>query len=425
MLLFLVISFIVLLFMGVPLALSVGFSSLVSLLLFSDMPSVMVVLRMYNQLDSFTLMAIPLFILTGQLMNTGGITRRIIKLADVFVGHIRGGLSHVNVLASMLFAGISGSATADAAGIGSILIPAMQEDGYEDDWAVGITAASSTIGPIIPPSILMIVYAAMTQLSVGKLFLAGLIPGILIGVSLLAAGYILAVKRNYKRKRKMSTLKEIGSALKEGWPPLMAPVIIIGGITGGVFTATEAGVVAAIYSLVLGLIYKELKFESLLDVFAKAVKSTAVVMFIFACAGTFGAILAIEQVPIKLAGFLTGLSLPPHIILDLVIVLMLIIGLLLDATSALIIFVPMLFPIGTVFGFGTYHFATIVVVSLLIGGITPPVGVLLYISCSVSNVPVKKVTRLVWFFVLFMVAMVFLIAYVPALVNFLPDRFIQ
>ena len=294
MIITLAISFLILIFLGVPMAFCTVFSSLIAILFHSPLPPVIIVQKIYNQLDSFSLMAVPLFVLTGQLMNSGGITRRIINFSKFFFRKIPGSLSHVNVLTSMLFAGISGSATADAAGVGSILIPAMEEDGYEEDWAVGITAASSTIGPIIPPSVLMIVYGAITQLSIGKLFLAGLIPGILVGVSLLVVGYILAKKRRKKRLDYQITKKEAWLAFKDCWPTLLAPVIIIAGITGGVFTPTEAGVVSALYAMGLGIFYKELNWQRLFEAFWSTAKSTIVVLFIIGCSAPFGWLLAHE-----------------------------------------------------------------------------------------------------------------------------------
>jgi C4-dicarboxylate transporter DctM subunit len=285
----LMLSFVVFLFLGVPVAIGMGVSGLLSFIFFkSSIPLVVIVQKIYNQLDLFSLMAVPLFILTGQLMNTGGITRKIINFSKIFVGRIPGGLSHVNVIASMLFAGVSGSSTADAAGIGAILIPAMIEDGYEEDWAVCVTAASSTIGPIIPPSILMIVYGSMTHLSIGRLFLCGLIPGILIGVGQLIIGYVLALKRKREKVDFQMSVSEILRSIKECWPTLLAPLIIIVGITGGVFTPTEAGVVAVIYMLIVGLVSKELNYRKLVTVLWETAKSTGVILFIIGCASIFG-----------------------------------------------------------------------------------------------------------------------------------------
>lgn len=421
MLVLLFVLFIILLVVGIPVAVAMALSAIGTLAL-SGQAHLLVTIpqRMVNALDSFPLMAVPLFILTGQLMNTSGITRRILDLAGTVVGHIRGGLSHVNVLTSMLFAGISGSATADASGIGAVLIPGMTDEGYEEDWAVGITAASSAIGPIIPPSILMVIYGFMTQLSIGRLFLAGIVPGILIGVFLIAAGYVLAVRRGHS-PRPRATMAAFSKAVLRGWAPLLTPVIIIVGVVGGVFTATEAGVIAVAYAIVLGLFFRELTLKGIVDALVSAGKNTASVLFIVACATPFGFILSREQMPRHLTALMTGMSSEPALILALIILLLLLIGLVIDGMVALLVFVPVFFPLASAIGLDPYHFATVMVTCIMIGGVTPPVGILLYVACSVSGIPVHRVTRLVWYFVAFMVAVVFLIAYVPSLVTFIPD----
>ena len=419
------LAFFALMAVGAPIAIALGASTLLTLVVngHTDM-LLMLPQKMMTALDSFPLMAVPLFILTGQLMNNGGITRRIVRLSNVIVGHVRGGLSHVNVVASMIFAGISGSATADTAGIGSVLIPAMIEDGYEEDWAVGITAASSTIGPIIPPSILMVIYGFMTQLSIAKLFLVGLVPGIIIGLALIAAGYILAVKRGQARKARAS-LKQMLLALKDGWPPLLAPLIIIGGITTGVFTATEAGVIAALYALILGLVYRELNFRNLIEVVFTSAVNTTVVLFIVACASSFGWVIGYEQLPMTLVGILNSITTNPHLMLFLILVVMLLLGMVMEGMVMLLVFVPVFIPLANVIGLDPYHFALLMIVCIEIGGLTPPVGLLLYIACGVSHVPIRRVTRLVWYFVAVMVVVLLLLAYVPGLATWLPDKLLK
>jgi C4-dicarboxylate transporter DctM subunit len=417
----LMLSFVVFLFLGVPVAIGMGVSGLLSFIFFkSSIPLVVIVQKIYNQLDLFSLMAVPLFILTGQLMNTGGITRKIINFSKIFVGRIPGGLSHVNVIASMLFAGVSGSSTADAAGIGAILIPAMIEDGYEEDWAVCVTAASSTIGPIIPPSILMIVYGSMTHLSIGRLFLCGLIPGILIGVGQLIIGYVLALKRKREKVDFQMSVSEILRSIKECWPTLLAPLIIIVGITGGVFTPTEAGVVAVIYMLIVGLVSKELNYRKLVTVLWETAKSTGVILFIIGCASIFGWVLAYEKVPDDILKVMMSISVKPGMIIFQTIIIMLIAGLFIDGLAAMLIFVPVMFPLTQIIGIDPYHFAMIVILAIVIGGITPPMGVLLYITCAAGNVSIKKVTPLIWVFVIAMMAVLFIVAYIPELVLFIP-----
>lgn len=423
MLILLFCLFILLIALRVPVAIAMGLSALATLIIFGRFDLLVVIpQRMVTSLDSFPLMAVPLFILTGQLMNSGGITKRILDLAGAFVGHIRGGLSHVNVLASMLFAGISGSATADASGIGAVLIPSMVDNGYDEDWAVGITAASSAIGPIIPPSVLMIVYGFMTQLSIGRLFLAGIVPGVLIGLFLIIAGYVLAVRRKMSPKPRAS-MRTILTAIKKGWAPLLTPVIIIVGITGGIFTATEAGVIAVIYAIILGVVYKELTFKGFVKDLISAGKNTGTILFIVACATPFGFILSREQLPQLLTQGMMNLTMQPALILGMIIVLLFIVGLLVDGMVALLIFTPVFFPLANAIGLNPYHFATVMVVTIMVGGVTPPVGILLYIACSVSGIPVKRVSKLIWYFVAFMIAVVLIIAFVPKLVTFIPETF--
>lgn len=417
----LLVSFIILLVLGVPMAFCVGFSSLLAIVLTSSLPPIVIVQKIFSQLNSFSLMAIPLFVLTGQLMNRGGITRRIVNFSRIFFTRIPGGFSHANVLTSMLFAGVSGSASADTAGVGSILIPAMKDDGYEEDWAIGITAASSTIGPIIPPSVVMIIYGSITHLSIGRLFLAGIIPGILVGVSLLVTGYLLALKRGRKQSDFTISRGEIWIAFVESWPTLLAPIIIIVGITGGIFTPTEAGVVAALYASVLGVIYREINLESYITALWETAKSTSVILFILGCSATFGWILAINKVPTAIVEFLTSFSNSPSIIMILVILIMLLVGLFMDGIAAILIFIPVLFPLANLVGFDPYHFALVIIISIEIGGITPPVGMLLYIACSVSKVPITATMPLIWVFVFAMSVVLLLVAFIPPLATWIPN----
>jgi tripartite ATP-independent transporter DctM subunit len=415
----LLISFAVFLLLGVPVAFAMGLSALTALLLAGQISLMLIPQRLVVALDSFSLMAVPLFILAGQLMNTGGITVRIIRFSEILVGHIRGGLSHVNVMASMIFSGVSGSATADAAGIGAVLIPSMVKKGYDEDWAVSITASSSTIGPIIPPSILMVIYGSMTRLSIGKLFLSGLIPGLLVGLSLMVMGYILAVRRKQSSQPR-SSLAEAWRAFKDAFLPLLAPVIILVGITGGIFTATEAGVIAAVYALFLGVLYKEITLANLGKTLLTAAYNTTVILLIIACASSFGWILAREQFPMLMVNLLTTLSADPTVALILIIILMLIVGLFIEGLAALMIFVPVLVPVAQSFGFDPIFFALIMVLCIQIGAVTPPVGMLLFVSCSAGGVPLKRVGNLIWFFILGLLGVLALVVIFPALVTYLP-----
>ena len=415
----LLISFVVLMALGLPVCFSLALSSVLALLV-GDIPITLLAQRMVTGLDSFPLMAVPLFILAGELMNASGTTQRTINLAQVLVGHIRGGLSHVNVVSSIIFAGVSGSAAADAAGLGAVLIPAMVRQGYDEDWAVGVTSASATIGPVLPPSILMIIYASMTQLSVGKLFLAGIIPGLMIGMALLVIGYVLALRRHMVPQARASAA-QIWSAYKQAWAFLLAPLIILVGITSGIFTATEAGAVAVGYILLLGFAYRELTWAKLKHAIFRSALSTATLLFIIAAANVFTWILAREQFPRMLANLLQAISTNPQVTLLMVIIFLLLIGLFIESLAAMMIVIPVTAPIALAVGLDPIHFALVQILCLLIGALTPPVGVLLFVSCSVSGIPLRKVTRLIWVFVAGMLAVTLLVAYVPALATFLPQ----
>ena len=416
----LLISFGLLVLLGIPIGFAMGLSSLIALLISGTIPLLIIPQRITVALDSFPLLAVPLFILTGELMNTGGITRRIIDFANALVGHLRGGLSHVNVLASMLFAGVSGSATADAAGIGAVLIPSMTKEGYDPDLAISVTAASATIGPIIPPSVTMVIYSSITGLSIGKLFLAGIIPGILFGLSQMTVGYIYSVRRKYPTKPK-TPFRVLLLTLRRAFFPMLAPVIILWGIVGGVFTATEAGAVAVLYALILGFLYKEITFRQLYTLLLRTGQSTAVVLIIIACANSFGWILATQQLPMVVVNMLTSFSSDPTVIFLLIIGALLLIGTVVEGLAALIILVPVLTPLVATYGYDPIHFALIVVLLLAIGTITPPVGILLFVTCGVARQPLKAVGSIIWVFVAGMICIVLLVAFFPPLATFLPE----
>ena len=419
MLAILLISFLLFMFIGMPIAFAMGLSSLLALLT-GDIPLVVIPQRLITSIDSFTLLAVPLFILAGELMNTGGITRRIIRFSNVLVGHIKGGLSHVNVITSMIFAGISGSSTADAAGVGAVLIPAMREEGYDDDVSASVTAASSTIGPIIPPSITMIIYASMTNLSIAKLFLAGVVPGVLIGVSHLTVNYVYAVKRNYPQEKR-ATLHEAWQAFRGAFWALVAPVIIIGGITSGIFTPTEAGTVTVFYALLLGIFHREITVRKIWDTLIVTGKKTATILIIIASASAFGWILTVEQLPFVLVNFLTSITQNPQISFFLIIMLLLFVGMFLEGLAAITILVPVLAPLASTYGYDPIHFALVFLITIGIGGITPPVGVLTFIACGVGDIPLKKLGLTIWVYAFAMFVVVLTVTYFPTLITYLPS----
>jgi len=425
MLTLLFLSFLILLFLGTPVAFAMGISSLLALFFLSHLPQTLVITRMFVGVDSFPLMAIPFYILAGELMEKGGISSRLVRFSSSLVGHFRGGLAMVAVLASMIFAGISGSAAADASAIGSIMVPAMIKKGYRKDFVVSIQASAAAIGPIIPPSILMIIYGSISGVSIGAMFMGGFIPGILIGLVLMAGVYIFATKEGYTGEAR-ATLSQVGKSFKDALLALVLPLIIIGGILSGIFTATEAGVVAAVYAfLVSFLLYRELKLSMMRQILVSSALTSAMVMLIISCASIFGWLLARQGFPELAVSGLLSLSQNPAVVLLLVIFFLLILGCFIEVVAATIILVPVLHPIATQFGFDPIHYAVIIVITLVIGGVTPPVGILLYITCGLAKVKLSEVSKTVWPFVALMIAILLLAAYVPSLVLFIPNLFFK
>lgn len=421
MLVSLLVGFFILLFLGTPIAFAIGLSSLFSLLLDGRTPLMVLITRMFTAVDSYPIMAIPFFVLAGELMNSAGITRRLVNFANALVGHMKGGLAQVNVVASMLFAGISGSAAADTSAIGGMLIPAMIEDGYRKDFSVAITATSSCIGPIIPPSILMVVFGSIAGVSIGGMFLGGIIPGLLIGIGLMIAVSIYSSRYHSGRKPRKS-FKEIMAAFKEASLALVTPAIILGGIVFGVFTPTEAGAIAVVYAFFIGVfVYKELKPSDIPKTLYNAATTTAICMLVVATASIFGWILTREQFPTYLTNILLAISDNPVIIYLLIVAMLLFVGLFIEILAAAIILVPVLYPVALQFGFDPIHFGVVVVVALIIGAVTPPVGVLLFISCSIARTTIKEITPALIPFVGVLVAVLILITLVPELVTFLPN----
>lgn len=397
-----------------------GIAAVVTLVYMKTVPLILVPQRLFLSINSFSLMAVPFFILAGYLMNEAGVTQRLVNLSKAFVGHFKGGLAHVNVLTSMFFAGISGSTSADAAAVGSMLIPAMKKDGYDANFSVGVTASSATIGAIIPPSLVMVIYGSLTELSIGMLFLAGAIPGILIGFGQMGVVYVYALKRGYRASFKMPWRERL-HYIKESVLPLFAPVIIIGGIIMGIFTATEAGAIAAVYSFVLGFfVYREIKPSDIKRILVNAAVMTSIPMIIVATASIFGWILAHQRFSAFVVDFLLSLSKNPTTLFIIIVLMLFVIGLFVEALAAMIIFTPLLFPIAGQLGFDQIHFAVIIVITLLIGTITPPVGLQLYITCAIAEISVSRATA-VWPFVLIMLLLVILFIFVPQLVIYLPN----
>ena len=409
--------FFVLLVLGVPVAVAMMAASIVDIVVMG-IPWILAPERMINSINSFPLLAIPFFIFAGVVMNQGGLTRRLVDVSRAFVGHFRGGTAQMNVLASILFSGVSGSSAADAAAIGSILIPTMKKEGYDPGFSVGVTAASSCIGPIIPPSIIMVIYGSMTNLSIGALFLAGILPGIAIGVVQMALVAFYSTRRNYPHRSRLAW-KARWRTVWVALPALGAPVIIIGGIVSGFYTPTEAGVIASVYGLFVGLVlYREFRLRDLPMVLVQAVELTAVPVLVLASAGIFGWLLTAHGFGFLVVEALRATGLSSTALLVLIVVMLLFVGLVLEGMAALIIFVPVLMPLVPVFGYDEIHFALIVIITIMIGTVTPPVGLMLYIAASIGQTPIFDVT--IWPFVIGMLAVVLGIIVYPPFVTAIP-----
>ncbi len=377
--------------------------------------------NVYNGMDSFPLMAIPFFMLAGELMNRAGITTRLVEFAQALIGHLRGGLAHVNILSSMLFAGLSGSAVADVSALGSMLIPAMEKQGYTRRFATAVTAASSIIGPIIPPSGIMIIYAYVMGESVAALFLAGIVPGILIGLSLMVIVYLLADRENLPAGTTRATRPERGRASLNAFWPLMTPVIIMGGILGGIFTPTEASAVAVGYAIFIGLfVLRTLKIGDMPKILMRAAMTSAVVLLLVGAAMAFKTVASLSHTPELLASIILSLSENPLVLLLLINLLLFVVGMFLDAGPAIIILGPILGPIFTQMGVDSVHFAIIMAVNLTVGLLTPPMGLVLFVSSSVSGLKVETIARATLPFLAAEIVVIFLITYFPALTLTLP-----
>lgn len=408
--------------LGLPIVFALGFSPMVGFLVTDKMIFLnMIVQRTFAGINQFPLLAIPFFILAGEIMNRGGITVRLVEFANAVVGHMRGGLAQVNVLTSMLFAGLSGSAVADTSAIGSVLIPAMEKAGYSRKFAAAITAASSVIGPIIPPSIIMVIYAFMMNVSVAALFAAGLVPGVIVGVSLMCAVAVISKKRNYPKAERRATAGELGKAARGAFLPLMTPVIILGGILGGVFTPTEAASVAAGYALCLGLfVLKTIKYNELGGIFLRAATSSAAILLVVGTATAFAWIATLSNVPTMLTDVIFSISDNPLLLLLMINIMLLIVGMFLDAGPAILILGPILAPTMIQLGVEPIHFAIIMCVNLTVGLATPPMGLVLFVASSVSRLGVEVIAREMIPFLIIEIAVIFLITYVPAISLTLP-----
>jgi tripartite ATP-independent transporter DctM subunit len=417
------IALLVCMIIGIPIAFSLGIASL-TFLAFSGIPLELIPTRMFTGLDSFPMMAVPFFILSGELMNSCGITKRIVDFAYAMVGRIRGGLAHASIVSCGFFAGISGSGVADAAAIGSMMIPAMQKKGFDKDFSCAVIASGAVMGPLIPPSIPMVVYSMVAGTSVAAMLLGGAIPGILIGIALMIVAYIMSRMRNYPRAERFPSLRELGPILVGAIVPMLMPLIILGGIISGIFTATEAAAAAVVYALVIGLlVYRSLPVKEMIRVAIGTAKTTGIVFMVMATANIFNWLMASEQVPQHVAAWILSNTHNPVMILFCINIMLLILGCFMEGTAAMILTVPMILTVTGQLGLNPVYIGVVVVVNLMIGLITPPLGLNLYVTCSVGKISLEDLSKGIWPFLLAEIAVLFLITYIPGICMFLPRMF--
>ena len=419
---------IIVLFILFALNVPVAYGLLVSALFYftfinTTFPNDLILQRMVATGESFTLLAVPFFVAAGSVMYRAGIAEKLLGMADALAGHMKGGLAQVNVVLSMLMAGASGSANADAAMQSKIFVPEMTKRGYSAGFSCGVTATSATISPIIPPGIGLILYAFMANVSVGRMFFAGFLPGFIIMISLMVAVFIISHRRNYPRSRdKMVSIRVILRQLKESVWALFLPLGILLGLRMGIFTPTEGGAIAVFYALFVGFfVYRKLRISMLPGILLESVIGTGTVMFIISAASTFAFYMSWERIPHTASVWLLGLTEHPMLLLLLVNLFLLFIGMFLEGTAALIILTPLLVPTAVALGIDPIHFGIIMCVNLVIGGVTPPVGTLMFITCSMARISVGEFLRESWVLIIALIVALFIITYIPALSLWLPN----
>lgn len=409
----LVVLFLFLIFVGIPISFAIGIVALFGVIMIPDLGGIVVFMRMFTGMDSFVLLAIPLFILAANIMNQGLISEKLIKFCIALVGHIRGGLAHANILVSMIFAGVSGSSQADTAGVGKILIPQMENNGYDKATSVGVTAASSTLGSIIPPSITMVVYAGIANVSTSGLFFVGILPGILIGLMMMVLVYKQATKKNFEHSEKVS-FKDQVQLFKESFPALLTPVIIIGGIVTGTYTPTEAAAFASLYALVIGLFYyKTIVLKDLPEILIDTLKLSCLSLFALSTANALGELLGYYGISSKIATLFSGVTGGSTVFMIMVILFFLFIGTFMDAVPAMVLFVPVILPTATAMGIDPIHLGIVIIITLALGLVTPPYGLCLLIAGSIANLSIEESFKGVLPYFLVSLLVLLLIAFLP------------
>lgn len=416
MILLLIISLAVFVSISLPIGISLGLSTVIALIFMTDIDTVMVAQTAFASLDSFTLMAIPFFMLAGNFMRYGGISKRLLDLADHIIGFVTGGLGAVTTLTCMFFAAISGSGPATVSAIGSFMMPAMKEKGYDPGYSAALTAAAGTIGVVIPPSIPFVIYGVVTGTSIGSLFLAGIIPGILMGLALMVTNYRTAKKNGWLGSGQRPKLRSVGKATKNAFWALMSPVIILGGIYGGIFTPTEAAAVSCVYTFIIGkFVYKELDMKKLVDCLKDTVLLAGATSFMIGLSSGFAFLLTMKQVPNTVAEALLSVSDNKIVILLIINVFLLIIGCFIDNISSCTILAPILLPVVVALGVDPIHFGIIMTMNLAIGFITPPYGANLFIASAVGNTPMESIIKRVWPLILTITVVLILTTFIPGL----------
>ncbi len=419
MILFLILGFCVLLVLGIPVAYSMGISATFVIMMDPKLLNTIMAQKIYTSLDSFSFIAIPLFMIAGALMNATGITKKLIHASRSIVGHFSGGLAQSTVVTGMLMAGVSGSSVADSSAIATVMVPSLEKEGYDRGFACALVSSAGSLGPIIPPSIIMIVYSGVVSISVGKLFVAGIVPGVLLGFAMIGYSYFYA-RRHKIPKTEFAGVKTAAVSVLGSLGALIMPLIIIGGIVTGIVTATESGILAIIYGIVYGFITRSINLGKIRDCIFEAVKSAVQPMIIIAFASLFGYVLTYYGLAKVINSFMMSFSLTGPAVLIIIFLIIYIAGMFIESTAILLVLVPVFAPLVPVYGFDPLHFAMVCIVSLVLGGISPPVGIVMYVVSGVTGTDLKRIIKSVWPFVFIFSIGVMLIIFFPKIVLFLP-----